>query len=149
VGNDACRLSISNIREQLMYKTVHIGIAAVAMIVALSNAAQAEDAPSAGTAPAPAAATPAAPAPAAAAPAPAVAPAPAPAPAATPAPTASTPATDAPADAAAKPIKTKTARKKTTRDREINRSIESGTVPSRYRNSVPKEYQQYIPFDRR
>ena len=31
---------------------------------------------------------------------------------------------------------------------EIDRSIQSGTVPSRYRRQVPKEYQQYIPFDR-
>ena len=36
-----------------------------------------------------------------------------------------------------------------TRQQEIDRSIDSGTVPARYRNSVPKEYQQYIPFDKR
>ena len=45
----------------------------------------------------------------------------------------------------------KTKKKKTagvTRRREIERSVESGTVPSRYRNSVPKEYQQYIPFSK-
>jgi len=36
-----------------------------------------------------------------------------------------------------------------TRRQEIERSISSGTVPSRYRSSVPKEYQQYIPFDKR
>jgi hypothetical protein len=35
-----------------------------------------------------------------------------------------------------------------TRRREIERSIDSGTVPSRYRSSVPKEYQQYIPFSK-
>ena len=33
-----------------------------------------------------------------------------------------------------------------TRQQEIDKSIASGTVPSRYRKSVPKEYQQYIPF---
>ena len=36
-----------------------------------------------------------------------------------------------------------------TRQQEIDRSVESGTVPARYRNSVPKEYHQYIPFDKR
>jgi hypothetical protein len=36
-----------------------------------------------------------------------------------------------------------------TRQQEIDRSIDSGTVPARYRNSVPKEYHQYIPFDKR
>ena len=38
---------------------------------------------------------------------------------------------------------------KMTRQQEIDKSIDSGTVPARYRNSVPKEYQQYIPFDKR
>jgi hypothetical protein len=32
------------------------------------------------------------------------------------------------------------------RQQEIDKSIDSGTVPARYRKSVPKEYQQYIPF---
>jgi hypothetical protein len=36
-----------------------------------------------------------------------------------------------------------------TRQQEIDRSIDRGTVPARYRNSVPKEYHQYIPFDKR
>jgi hypothetical protein len=35
---------------------------------------------------------------------------------------------------------------KMTRQQEIDKSIDSGTVPARYRKSVPKEYQQYIPF---
>jgi hypothetical protein len=35
-----------------------------------------------------------------------------------------------------------------TRQQEIDRSIDSRTVPARYRNSVPKEYHQYIPFER-
>ena len=38
---------------------------------------------------------------------------------------------------------------KMTRQQEIDRSIDRGTVPARYRSSVPKEYQQYIPFDKR
>ena len=37
-------------------------------------------------------------------------------------------------------------KKKMTRRQEFDKSVESGTVPSRYRNSVPKEYQQYVPF---
>jgi hypothetical protein len=35
---------------------------------------------------------------------------------------------------------------KMTRQQELEKSIDTGTVPARYRNSVPKEYQQYIPF---
>jgi len=42
--------------------------------------------------------------------------------------------------------KKKTARM--TRQQEIDRSIDNGTVPSRYRRSVPKEYQKYIPFEK-
>ncbi|MEH2508646.1 hypothetical protein V1290_007457 [Bradyrhizobium sp. AZCC 1578] len=38
---------------------------------------------------------------------------------------------------------------KMTRQQEIDRSIDRGTVPARYRSSVPKEYHQYIPFDKR
>jgi hypothetical protein len=47
----------------------------------------------------------------------------------------------------AAPKKKKPARM--TRQQEIDRSIDQGTVPARYRSSVPKEYQQYIPFDKR
>ncbi|WFU13704.1 hypothetical protein [Bradyrhizobium sp. CB3481] len=66
--------------------------------------------------------------------------------------TAATPSTTAPEASA--PEKGKVAPKKKkparmTRQQEIDRSIERGTVPARYRNSVPKEYHQYIPFDRR
>jgi hypothetical protein len=42
-------------------------------------------------------------------------------------------------------------RKKKTRmsrRREVEKSIESGTVPARYRNAVPKEYQHDIPFSK-
>ena len=57
------------------------------------------------------------------------------------------PEASAPEQGKAAPKKRKPARM--TRQQEIDRSIERGTVPARYRNSVPKEYQQYIPFDRR
>lgn len=39
-------------------------------------------------------------------------------------------------------------KKKMTRQQEIDHSVDSGTVPARYRSSVPKQYQQYIPFDK-
>jgi hypothetical protein len=47
----------------------------------------------------------------------------------------------------AAPKKKKAARM--TRQQEIDRSVDRGTVPARYRNSVPKEYHQYIPFEKR
>src|SRR5438874_7166408 len=40
------------------------------------------------------------------------------------------------------------AKKKMTRQQEIDHSVDSGTVPARYRSSVPKQYQQYVPFDK-
>lgn len=51
--------------------------------------------------------------------------------------------TDARKSASKKPAK------KMTRQQEIDHSIDTGTVPARYRSSVPKQYQQYIPFDKR
>ncbi|MCA6113763.1 hypothetical protein J6524_02295 [Bradyrhizobium sp. WSM 1738] len=57
------------------------------------------------------------------------------------------PETSAPEKEKAAPKKKKPARM--TRQQEIDRSIERGTVPARYRRSVPKEYHRYIPFDRR
>ncbi|PWE82162.1 hypothetical protein XF30_33435 [Bradyrhizobium sp. SUTN9-2] len=36
--------------------------------------------------------------------------------------------------------------KKMTRQQEIDHSVDTGTVPARYRSSVPKRYHQYIPF---
>ena len=87
---------------------------------------------------------PAAPAPAAQAPPANAPPAQSPNPPATNAPSANLPATTT--DNA-----TKTKKKKATgvtRRREIEKSIDSGTVPSRYRSSVPKEYQHYIPFSK-
>jgi hypothetical protein len=37
-------------------------------------------------------------------------------------------------------------KKKLTRQQEVDQSVQSGTVPARYRSSVPKQYQQYIPW---
>ena len=80
---------------------------------------------------------------------------------ATTAPAATAPATTAPATAApaaaasdttADKDKSTTKKKKpakVTRQQEIDRSIDRGTVPARYRSSVPKEYHQYIPFDKK
>jgi hypothetical protein len=81
------------------------------------------------------------------------------APAATPtpaAPEAKVPESMAPENKAAEntgPEKEKAAPKKKkpakmTRQQEIDRSVDRGTVPARYRNSIPKEYHQYIPFDK-
>jgi hypothetical protein len=70
------------------------------------------------------------------------------APAATPtaAPEAKAPENTAPEQEKAAPKKKKPA--KMTRQQEIDRSVDRGTVPARYRNSIPKEYHQYIPFDK-
>jgi len=106
--------------------------------------------PSNATAPASTAIAPAltaAPAPTAAAPAP-------PATAPTPTTTATAPAGKAAAPVATAPdaantehaTKKKKQSARMTRQQEIEKSIDTGTVPARYRNSVPKEYQQYIPF---
>lgn len=72
------------------------------------------------------------------------------APAATPAQTTATPAATPDAGQAAdkKSASKKSSKKKMTRQQEIDHSIDSGTVPARYRSSVPKQYQQYIPFDK-
>lgn len=55
----------------------------------------------------------------------------------------------APADKAKAAPKKKKRQARETRQQEIDRSIDQGTVPARYRSRVPKEYQQYVPFDRR
>ena len=57
------------------------------------------------------------------------------------------PEATAPEKEKAAPKKKKPARM--TRQQELDRSIDRGTVPARYRSSVPKEYHQYIPFDKR
>jgi hypothetical protein len=67
-------------------------------------------------------------------------------PAPTPAPTATAPAPAATAPATTEHTIKKKKSAKMTRQQEIDKSIDSGTVPARYRKSVPKEYQQYIPF---
>ncbi|WP_454650794.1 hypothetical protein [Bradyrhizobium liaoningense] len=64
------------------------------------------------------------------------------------APGATTDSPSQPADAR-KSTSKKPAKKKMTRQQEIDHSIDTGTVPARYRSSVPKQYQQYIPFDKR
>jgi hypothetical protein len=56
------------------------------------------------------------------------------------------PENPAPQKAKATPKKKKPV--KMTRQQEIDRSVDRGTVPARYRNSVPKAYHQYIPFDK-
>lgn len=38
-------------------------------------------------------------------------------------------------------------KRKSARQKEIDRSVDNRTVPARYRRNVPKEYQQYIPFE--
>jgi hypothetical protein len=120
-----------------MQKLSRIVAAAAVAVCVPAGLLMAQNAPSAGsdttTAPAaaPAATTPE---PAATTSAPA---------ATTSAPAATTPATtqnDQPAK------KKKTA--KMTRQQEIDKSVDSGTVPARYRKQVPKEYQQYIPFSK-
>lgn len=42
----------------------------------------------------------------------------------------------------------KPAKRKMTRQQEIDHSVDTGTVPARYRSSVPKQYQRYIPFEK-
>jgi cytoskeletal protein RodZ len=66
--------------------------------------------------------------------------------------TAEKPTADKPAAEKAEKEKSASKKKKPakmTRQQEIDRSIDRGTVPARYRSSVPKEYQQYIPFDKK
>jgi hypothetical protein len=113
---------------------IAMAAAAVAFVSSPSSVVRAQNTPStgAGTTTAPAAA-PAAPA---AAPA-----------ATTTTPAAGTAATTT-AEPAKEPKKKKAAKKKMTRQQEIDKSVDSGTVPARYRSSVPKQYQQYIPFDK-
>ena len=97
-----------------------VAASAVALVLLPAGVALAQGAPSGGTAPA---ATPTA------------------------APEAEAPESMAPEKEKAAPKKKKPARM--TRQQEIDRSVDRGTVPARYRNSVPKEYHQYIPFDKR
>ena len=131
-----------------MQKRSHLAAALAALMsmsggvgVARAQTTPAPDAtPPAATA-APAATTPAAPA---AAPATPVVSTPAPAAASAPA-AAATPSKEADT----KPATPSKAKKRMTRQQEIDHSIATGTVPSRYRSEVPKEYQKYIPFEKR
>ncbi|WP_407157791.1 hypothetical protein [Bradyrhizobium sp. STM 3557] len=94
----------------------------------------------------------------AASPAPAATPAPAPSPAeAAPsappaaASTDNTGANEGKAAANAEPAKRKSPKRlrvSAQTRHEIEHSLKTGTVPSRYRSQVPKEYQKYIPFAR-
>jgi hypothetical protein len=70
-------------------------------------------------------------------------------PAATTTPDAAT--TEKPEKAATAPTKAKKKKpaRQMTRQQEIDKSVDSGTVPARYRSQVPREYQQYVPFDKR
>jgi hypothetical protein len=72
-------------------------------------------------------------------------------PAAAPAATATAPAAAPTTTTTTEPAKSPKKKKvsKMTRQQEIDRSLDSGTAPARYRNSVPKEYQQYVPFEKR
>ena len=128
-----------------MQKLSRLVAAAAVFVCVPAGVLMAQNTPNAGaetaTQPAPT------PAPAATAPPPAAT-----APEATP-PAAAAPTAAAPAPAVAAPATTTTERTtkkkksaKMTRQQEIDRSIDSGTVPARYRRSVPKEYQHYIPF---
>jgi hypothetical protein len=77
--------------------------------------------------------------------------APAPAASPSPGPTASPALTASPTPPADTSKKTATRKKKSgtmIRQQEIEHSVDTGTVPSRYRKQVPKEYQQYIPFEK-
>jgi hypothetical protein len=133
-------------------------LAAVMSVLVPLSPGRTEDAPGAATDNASPAAspastpTPAEPSPSVAAtPLPAASPAPAataPAPSPSPSPTIATQSETPPQkDTGAAPSKD---RKKTkmTRRQEIEHALKTGTVPSRYRSSVPKQYQKYIPFEK-
>jgi hypothetical protein len=42
----------------------------------------------------------------------------------------------------------KQSKKQPTTQQQVDQSVQSGTVPAKYRSSVPKQYQQYVPFAR-
>ena len=102
----------------LKLSRVMVAASAAALVFLPAGVALAQGAPSGGTAPAPTAA----------------------------APEAVAPENTAPEKEKAVPKKKKPV--KMTRQQEIDRSVDRGTVPARYRNSIPKEYHQYIPFDK-
>ena len=106
----------------LRLSRVMVAASAAALVFLPAGVALAQGAPSGGTAPAPTAAPEAK------------------------APENRAPENTAPENEKAVPKKKKPA--KMTRQQEIDRSVDRGTVPARYRNSIPKEYHQYIPFDK-
>ncbi|MGX1319804.1 outer membrane receptor protein involved in Fe transport [Bradyrhizobium sp. USDA 377] len=110
-----------------MQRSYLLAATAALALLAQSSLALAQNAPAAGGTAAPAATTTA--------------------PAATTTPGATTD-TSQPSDSKKSAAK-KPAKKKMTRQQEIDHSIDTGTVPARYRSSVPKQYQQYIPFEKR
>jgi hypothetical protein len=115
------------ILEVLMQKSYLLAATAALALIMQTSLAPAQTTPAAGGTAAPAATTVA--------------------PAATTAPAAATDTSSQPTDAK-KSASKKPAKKKMTRQQEIDHSVDSGTVPARYRSSVPKQYQQYIPFDK-
>ena len=121
-----------------MHKPYLLAASAALALMLQTPLALAQGAPAAATTPPAAAAT----TPPAATTAPAAS-----TPAATATPPATTDTSTAPAGAN-KSAEKKPAKKKMTRQQEIDHSIDSGTVPARYRNSVPREYQRYIPFEK-
>jgi cobalamin biosynthesis Mg chelatase CobN len=152
---DCCPFACDDHLIGVFVMTIRNLPAAAALIVACLQAgpllAQSAPAPETAATPAPAAS-----------PAPAATPVPEPAPAAA-APTAatSTPPAAASTDKtganegkaaasteSAKPRAPKRVRISAQTRHEIAHSLKTGTVPSRYRSQVPKEYQKYIPFER-
>jgi hypothetical protein len=116
------------ILEVLMQKSYLLAATAALALIMQTPLALAQTAPAAGGTAAPAAT--------------------ATAPATTAAPAATTDSASQPTDAK-KSASKKPAKKKMTRQQEIDHSVDTGTVPARYRSSVPKQYHQYIPFDKR
>jgi len=112
----------------LKLSRVMVAASAAALVFLPAGVALAQGAPSGGTAPAPTAAAPEAKVPESMAPENKAA------------------ENTGPENEKAAPKKKKPA--KMTRQQEIDRSVDRGTVPARYRNSIPKEYHQYIPFDK-
>jgi hypothetical protein len=120
-------IRVRSFLEVLMQKSYLLAATAALALIMQTSLAPAQTAPAAGGTAAPAATN-------------AV-------PAATTAPAATTDTSSQPTDSK-KSASKKPAKKKMTRQQEIDHSVDSGTVPARYRSSVPKQYQQYIPFDK-
>jgi len=112
----------------LKLSRVMVAASAAALVFLPAGVALAQGAPSGGTAPAPTAAVPEAKAPESMAP--------------------ENKATENTGPQNEKAVPKKKKPTKMTRQQEIDRSVDRGTVPARYRNSIPKEYHQYIPFDK-